>query len=349
MSVADAPLLDAVRTNCRISDARHARELTLCTYLLAMRDAYRWEHGLDAEAPLPPASLGAWVAEREAQWDALEGADYVALPVGDVTVGPFDAAAVNRALVPRGQVYAAGIGRFGKPQFFLGELLRDERRDGLRVLVAGREWARDLAPAPAALRADTVVVRQDALRRWLRGKIEVWAHRRAEGPLARALAAYGIHDAPRPALERMVATETEALILHEIGEHRAGAELGPDWPAMLAELADRRAELFARAVRDHLADCLVTLPALLAQGDEASLHFWFGNLEGVRRELAPRLVAAGGAFAEGDRGQALRLAVNFGGAHWHRVAAAVLALHREHGAESAAAIARYGESPAARW
>lgn len=36
-------VLDAVRRNCHIADARHAREATLCTYLLQMRDLYCWE------------------------------------------------------------------------------------------------------------------------------------------------------------------------------------------------------------------------------------------------------------------------------------------------------------------
>ena len=39
-----AELVAAVQTNCDIADARHARDVSLCTYLLGMREFYRWEH-----------------------------------------------------------------------------------------------------------------------------------------------------------------------------------------------------------------------------------------------------------------------------------------------------------------
>ena len=36
------PFIEAVQRNCHIADARHAREMTLCTYLLEMREFFRW-------------------------------------------------------------------------------------------------------------------------------------------------------------------------------------------------------------------------------------------------------------------------------------------------------------------
>lgn len=36
-------LSTAVQHNCDIADAQHARNFTLCTYLLKMRELYRWE------------------------------------------------------------------------------------------------------------------------------------------------------------------------------------------------------------------------------------------------------------------------------------------------------------------
>ena len=145
-------LLDAVRTNCHISDAQHGRDLTLCTYLLEMRELYRWERGISLGAPVPQAEVGTWMTQREALWSSLEDAAHVPLPLGASTIDPFDVERANRALVGQRLVYGAGIGRFGKPQFFLGALEREEWRDGVRVLVAGREYARDLSAAPAASR-----------------------------------------------------------------------------------------------------------------------------------------------------------------------------------------------------
>jgi len=45
-------------------------------------------------------------------------------------------------------------------------------------------------------------------------------------------------------------------------------------------------------VRDHLADCLVTLPVLLEREALGSLHFYMANLSGLRRALFPALPRA---------------------------------------------------------
>ncbi len=331
-------LVAAVRTNCHVSDARHARDMTLCTYLLEMRELYRWEQGIAFGAPMPQAAVGAWMTEREALWSSLDGADLVPLPLPVGSVDPFDVDAANRALAGRGLVYGAGIGRFGKPQFFLGELQRVERRDGVRILVAGSEHARDLSASPAALRGGTIYVRMQALRRQLWEKAEAWTGKRADGALKAALDRHGFADAPGAAIESMATAEAETLILHELGEHQAGRLLGPAWETMLGGLANRRAELLARAARDHLADCLVTLPALLERGADASLHFWFASLDGPRRQLVPALPAAYAAWREGDGGRALRAAARSGVAHWARVCGEILALHESRGPDAGVAI-----------
>ncbi len=332
-----APLIAAVRTNCHISDARHAREMTMCTYLLEMRELFRWERGLPLGAPVPQRDVGAWMTEREALWSQLEDAPHVPLPLPDRAVDPYAVDDANRALAPHGLVYGAGIGRFGKPQFFVAELAREERRDGLAVLVAGREYARDLSAAPAASRAGTIYVRLESLQRWLWERAEAWLPKRGDGALAAALDGYGFAADRDAAIARMADAEAETLILHEIGECRAGSLVGPEWETMLAGLTRRRTELFARAVRDHLADCLVTLPTLLDRGAAPAVHFWFANLQGLRQALFPRAAAAYAQWRDGGGDAALRAALAEGAAHWRCVASRVLALHREHagGAEDA--------------
>ena len=326
MIAACAPLVAAVRTNCHISDARHARDMTMCTYLLEMRELFRWERGLPLGAPVPQRDVGAWIAERESLWTQFEDAPHVPLPLPDRAVDPYAVDDANRALAPHGLVYGAGIGRFGKPQFFVAELARRERRDGLTVLVAGREHARDLTAAPAASRDGTVYVRQESLQRWLWERAEAWLPKRGDGALKAALDAYGFPADRHAAIARMTAAETETLILHEVGEARAGALLGPEWERLLAGLARRRTENFVRAVRDHLADCLVTLPSLLERGATASLHFWFANLQGQRQALFPRAAAAYSRWRDGEGDAALRAALGAGVAHWKRIARAALAL-----------------------
>ncbi|MBU1237633.1 MAG: hypothetical protein KJ634_03345 [Gammaproteobacteria bacterium] len=320
-----APLLAAVQRNCHIADARHAREMTLCTYLLEMREFYRWENELPPGAPLPRADIGNWITEREALWESVADQEFTPLPLAGAQHDPFAAIAMNEALLPQGLVYGAGIGRFGKPHFFLGRLARREDHDGLDVLVCDCEYARDLTAIPAAMQSGTVIVRREALGQWLWEKAEAWGMKRKAGAMARALAAYDYDADPAAALARMTERETETLILHERGEHAAGRLLGPEWKEMIAGFTTRRAEIVARAVRDNLADCLVTLPALLVQPDDASLNFWFANFDGLRRELFPRLAAAyeTGKVSRGDT--PLREAVAAGADHWRDVALRLLA------------------------
>jgi hypothetical protein len=318
-------LIEAVQRNCDVADARHAREATMCIYLLQMRELYCWEHELPLAVQPQREALASWLTARETAWSGLESGDYGALPLDGRNHDPFDAGALNDALLPRGLVYGAGYGRFQRPHFFLAELEARETRDGVQVLVAGCEYARDIVAAPAMYRDDTILVRREALRRWLWDKVELWRARRNEGALGRAIASWGLEAGDAAAFERMVAAETETLILHELGEARAGGLLGERWEAMLAGLNERRAELLARAVRDNLADCLCTLPELLGRDAGASIHFYFAQFDGLRRELFPALAAAYGEWrASGERG-ALTQAIDRGAAHWSRVASELLA------------------------
>jgi hypothetical protein len=340
-----APLLAAVQRNCDIADARHARDMTLCTYLLEMREFYRWQQDLPLGSPPPRDDVGRWITEREALWEKISDEDFSALPVAGTRFDPFAAAVVNDALMPNGLVYGAGIGRFHKPHFFLGRLDHIERHDGVSVLVCDCEYARDLTAIPAALQGSTVIVRREALRQWLWEKAEAWGVKTIPGAMSRALDAYGYRDDPAGALTRMTEVETETLILHERGEFAAGKVLGPDWQTMIATYAERRPELLARAVRDNLADCLCTLPALLARDNPASLHFWFANFDGMRRELFPWLAAAYEHWlASGDR-TALLNAVAAGRDYWQRAAERLLVASREHGGLPDVAIAALSGPP----
>ncbi|MBI5920876.1 MAG: hypothetical protein HY847_04400 [Betaproteobacteria bacterium] len=340
-----APLLAAVQRNCHITDARHARNMTMCNYLLAMREYYRWEHALPfAESP-PRSELGRWLALRESLWDDLDdsGADYEALPIGTQRLDPFDVDAINRLLCAQGMVYGAGLGRFHKPHFFLGQLLRRERRGAVDVLVSGREYARDLNAVPAALQRSTVYLRQDALQRWLWERTEEWSLRQRHGAIEATLASYRYADDPAQAIERMAIAETETLVLHELGEHAAGLSLGPVWENMLDELTDRRAEVLARAVRDNLADCLMTLPELLERNAQASLHFWFANFDGMRQKIFPRLANAYEVWTSSGDAAMLRAALRAGQGHWQQQAARLLSLYRVHGSKAEAMLAALTE------
>ncbi len=321
-------LIEAVQTNCHIADARGAADLTLCIYLLQMREFYRWEQGIAALQPLPREAIAQWLSDREALWASLEPRDYAPLPIGDDRIDPFDVDAVNARLQSHGLVYGAGYVSAGRASFVLAQLEHAGRRGELALRVAGTEHARGLSAPPAALQGSTVLLRRQSLQRWLWEKFEAWRLKRPSGPFKAALDAHGFAQDDEQAVQRLADAELEPLVLHEMGEFGASRELGPDWQALRAALPSRRTDLFVRAARDHWADCMVTLPSLLRQGNDASLHFWFANLEGVRALLFPRLWPAYAAWCAGDQGAALRDAVARGETHWRRLCLHLLALHR---------------------
>jgi hypothetical protein len=340
-------LVDAVQTNCHIADASHAADMTLCIYLLQMREFFRWEQGIAPLQPLPPEELGSWLAQRESQWAALEGRDYEPLPVREAWFDPFDAAAINEQLRPFGLVYGAGFTEPGRASFFLGELKRAEVRDGLELRVSGCEYARGLVAPPAVLAGSTVLLRQESLARWVCEMVEAWTLKRLPGAFKSALDAHGFDRLGIAAIQRLIDAEGETLVLHELGEFRAGQLLGPQWQALRGSLPSRRTDLYVRAMRDHLADCLVTLPTLLERRADGSLHFWFANLEGVRALLFPQLPKAYAAWTAGDGGAALRDAIAAGSAHWSRACGELIALHLEAAADAAQRIEACAVSP--RW
>ncbi len=327
-------LIDTVQKNCTIADARHARDMAMCTFLLEMREYYRWEMEIPYGARLPKDELGDWLNARESLWDTVETEDFSALPLNATGVDPFEANDINRALIPQGLVYSSGLGRFRKPHFVLAELKHAEVREGMQILVAGCEYARDLIAPPAAMREGAIFLRMDAVRRLLWNKYEEWQWKEKDTALGRAFAYYNFENDIEKGLDRMVDAESEAMILHEIGESRAEKMLGDDWNSMLGSLTSRHAEMLVRAVRDHLADCLVTLPALIEREAWGSLHFYLANLSGLRRALFPALPAAYDTWLASHNIDQLDNTVTSATTHWKATAQHLITTYRqdlEHG------------------
>jgi hypothetical protein len=331
-------LAQAVQRNCDRIDAVHAQDLSLCIYLLQMREFYRWERQLGLHQVPDRGDVGRWIASRESQWDALSADDLEpsTLPLG-VGIDAFDEATVNRQIEPHGLVYAAGVGASGRAVFMLAERRSRTQRDGATVTITGKEHARGMNPPIATSRGDQILVRGDVLRRWLATRLELSQMRPSAEGLAAAREAWAAPADPSAALEQIAQTETEAVVLHELGEIRAGRLLGAQWQSMLASMQDRRTEIVARAIRDLLADCLLTLPALLDRDVRGSLHFWFANLEGMRRVLAPDLFDAYLRWRDGS-GNALAQAVAQGAEHWLEQARKMLVVWHQGGAQAVRAL-----------
>jgi hypothetical protein len=177
-----------------------------------------------------------------------------------------------------------------------------------------------------------VFVRRESLRRLLWERYEQWRWRGLDDAMARAIGGYGFESDLEGALEQMTEHEIEPTMSHELGEAQAGQLLGEEWNEMLLSLPRSRAELQVRAVRDHLADCLSTLPSLIEADNQASLHFYIANLSGMRRHLFPSLVSCYERWVEGAPVDELRALVHGGREHWESLAASILQGYRQ-GAE----------------
>lgn len=329
-------LTRAVQHNCHISDARHGGDYSLCVYLMKMREYYRWEQGLPYGASLGKDQVGHWLAQREQLWETLEDAEFAPLTIGDEVFDPFDSEAINQRLAPYGLAYGGGLGHGAKPHFVLGDLEGTRRHGNYRVLIIAREHARDLTAPPAMTLGSGITLRRESLRRLLWEKLETWRWSRPDNALGRAFACYPFDQDLAGALEAMTEREVQAVLLHEEGEYQAGQLLGDEaWGRLLLDLVQTPAEIMARAVRDHLADCLSTLPTLARQDEAPPLHFYLGNLTAMRKELFPGLVQAYEDWVrDGDIDAILRVAAR-GAHHWQQLAREMLALHARH-AEAAA-------------
>ena len=328
------PLRQQVQFNCHLSDALHGRGYSLCIYLLKMREFYRWEQGLAFGEPIPKGPLGEWLSEREHLWESIEAQDYHELRIDEQHYPAFDNPRINEQLRSHGLLYSGGLCG-SKPHFFLAELERHEQQQGIDIYITGRELARELTAPPALSLQRTIYLRRESLRRMIWEKLEEWGWQDKQRAIARAVAHFPFQLDRDEALEAMTLMEIPVLLQHEIGEVLIGDELGPDWEEMLSALPHSRSELQLRAIRDHLVDCRYTLPMLLQQSRDASLHFYLANLAGMRQVLFPSLITAYHAWLDGDGGKHLHEAIAQGAEHWQKQAEQALAVYRRYGGQAA--------------
>ncbi len=338
LSATLSAFVEAVQTNCDISDAQYASDYGLCIYLLKMRDYFRWEKQMELDAPISNPAVGEWIGTKEASWEELAERPLQSLPIGTAVYDPFDVRAINAVLAEHGMVYGGGIGRFAKPHFFAARLIEVEQLEGYSVWVAGEEYARELVAPPAMMQGDAIFVRKESLRRMLFEHLEEWRWSGGTHSLTRVFEHYDVDKDSMAGIDAMTNREMETLILHEIGELIAGEMIGTRWQDMMCSIIRTKAETFSRAVKDHLADCVCLLPALLDDNNAPSLHFYFANMGTLRRELFPALDGAyRGWVATGDA-RSLKFAVRAGKDHWLGVAEQILEVHSVYGNDSASRI-----------
>jgi len=321
-------LINEVQLNCHISDARHAGNYTLCIYLLKMREFYRWEKKHTFSDKLSTDDIGDWLTQREGLWADVENDDYHLLQINNEAWNPFESQAINQTLAAENLVYSGGYGFKEKPHFFLAELEENKTVNDYTIYISGKEYARDLTSPPAMSHNKTIYIRRESFKRLIWEHTDEWRWNKPENAMAKAIRCYDFDNDLETALSSMTDNELEAAILHEIGEIQAGEKLH-GWQQMMADITFTQAEIMARAVRDHYADTLHTLPTLIENNNQASIHFYFANLTNMRKHIFPSLVNAYNHWCETKNikiiAQTAEKAVN----HWQDIAEQMLVLHHQ--------------------
>ena len=324
-------LIEKIQTNCHISDARHAGDYTLCIYLLKMREFYRWEKSLNYDHELDSDDIGSWLTAREALWDKLEAEDFQALSLDDKTFSNFDAGKINNTLIEQGYVYSAGYGLKHKPIFFLADLQQKISHNDFNIYISGHEHARDLTAPVAMSQQNNIFIRRESLHRMIWEKTVEWGWHQNKNAMFKAMNFYDFSQQPENALDEMTDKELDSVILHEIGEIKTAKTL-KHWQQMIMDLPRSHAEIMARAIKDLLADTTSTLPALLDNKDDASLHFFFANFSHMRKELSPGLLKAYQNWDKDADYSKLLSAVHQAAEHWFDIAYDVLDLYEQDNA-----------------
>jgi hypothetical protein len=327
-----------VQKNCDISDARHAGVYSLCGLLLRLRDLYKWEHLMVPWQEPEPADLMGWIEDREQYWEEIIEGEIAPVVLGGESFDPYDMAGLNVRLRPLGLVYGAGYGIGMKPTFFLAECAESSSVGGLRIDVVNRELARDIFMTPAMRRGEQIFARRSCMLFFL------WDHILEAPPSAReavefGLARYGVgldeirRNAARLAdlLERIAGRELETWVYHEIGEVlETGFDSGL-WQEMVSAYANTPVEIFARVLKDVLADTHSggLLGHIVQNRVESSLGFYVAFQRAISRAVFPEIREAFFRFRQTGDWSLIEAARESGRRNMYRHAAALTLLHRE--------------------
>ncbi len=305
-------LTSQIKRNCNISDAKYWGSYSLCGLLLRLRELYRAEKGIKPWENIQQKDIGEWISARENLWKELEDKDFGDIIVASSVYAPFEVEKINAELEKEGLIYGAGLGVNMKPSFFLADFISKKTEEGYDIYIAGNEYVRDLSNYPAMLQARAIYARVDTTKQLIWERFEELRLKGSKIPLAFAFSKYGITPEEEPSEEvdrriyQLAYSEVETYIQHELGEAIEDQKIGCEWKSLLVELFSyRRAEIFARSVKDILSDTSQKglLKYTIENQKEGSLGFYIVFLGGYRRLLFPEILEAFQRFAEtGDWG-----------------------------------------------
>lgn len=292
-----------VQHNCTISDSRYAGLYSVCGLALRLRDQYKWEKGLDPWVEKEPSEVLDWIGRKEEAWEVLSDRPFNNLLVFGNTYDPFDTRALNRVLHRHGIYYGAGFGPRLKPTFFLSDIENETRINGFSVITLGQERARDLFAAPALTQNGSIIIRKKTAQAILWDQI-AYVKKSGRQALQYALKHYGLDKNDQAALQPNLPKLTQEMmgtyLYHETGEISEKVFDREVWREIIGTYPQSPTELFARAIKDLLADTgeKGTLNYIVSNKKSAALGFYIAFQAGVSTVLFPEVVSAFNAFLE---------------------------------------------------
>ena len=330
-------LVEKIRYNCDLSDARFAGHYSICGLALRLRDLFKWEQRLAPWEERDATEVLGWIDRKEQLWNRIQSEDFVPIEIDGTAYDPFDTDGINARLGPHGLFYGAGYAQSLKPSFVLGRVDARRRTNGLAILHLGEELARDLLTLPALSQGADVVLRKEAAR------LFVWDQIFYITPSRRPFLDYALRHAG------VEATDTAALrsrfsgllddlydvfVNHEIGERNDTSFDTDTWRRMIAAFPHSPVELLLRAVKDMLADTGASGPlhAIIKARQAVPLGFYLVFHDGLGRQLYPEMRPAFEDFARSGR--------------WSVMNDAVHRLHRKAGRDAARMMALFAQGQA---
>ena len=294
-------LINTIQHNCDISDAKDHGIYSMCTMVLKLRNLYKWEKAIEPwEEPEPPDLLD-WIDKKEKYWQTIADQSFRSLAINGKSHDPADLNSINAAFDHRGLVYGSGYGGSMKAVFFVAEKVKEQSIGGKRILLLGKELAKEMA-SPFAMAQDGVVyIRKENLRFFLWDHIQELRSSCRES-FRHALDLYGVLDTKgeldqqklRHQFEALVEQETALFIHHEIGELLQTTLDSATLQKVISRFPASLIELVCRAIKDVLADTHPqgVLAHVIEAERETSLSFYIGFLDGLRAQLFPEIFQA---------------------------------------------------------
>jgi len=178
-----------------------------------------------------------------------------------------------------------------------------------------------------------IFIRKESIRRMLWEKVQEWQWHKIENAASRAFSFYDFKNNIDAALDEMTEVEMQSILQHERGEIESAKLLGEEWKVFLSNITSIRLDMLLRAAKDFYADTITTLPILISDNNQASMHFYAANMSPLRKKMSPTFMTAYQGWCETNDLSLLGDWVNSSRSHWQNVCNNALMMYLDNESE----------------